>query len=97
MQFGFHWLSGQRFLKLVDADGQTDDNGRRTEHIYTISVPCEPNGSGELKLMGFAFYFTFAKSSSVAIINLELNVIQIVSYNSIRGSVSPVRLPKPRY
>ena len=59
------WLSlakrFQRFLKLVDADVQTDDDGRRTEHVYTISVPCEPNGSGELKLMGFAFYFTFAK------------------------------------
>ena len=29
-------------------DGQTD--GRTTEHGYTISSPCEPDGSGELKI-----------------------------------------------
>ena len=29
-------------------DGRTDD-GRTTEHGYTISSPCEPDGSGELK------------------------------------------------
>ena len=28
-------------------DGRTD--GRTTEHGYTISSPCEPDGSGELK------------------------------------------------
>ena len=36
---------------MVD-DGRTDDgrttDGRTTEHGYTISSPCEPNGSGEL-------------------------------------------------
>ena len=40
---------------MVD-DGRTDggrtDDGRTTEHGYTISSPCEPDGSGELK-MGF--------------------------------------------
>ena len=33
-------------------DGRTDDgrtDGRTTEHGYTISSPCEPDGSGELK------------------------------------------------
>ena len=31
-------------------DGRTmDDDGRTPEHGYTISSPCEPNGSGELK------------------------------------------------
>ena len=29
-------------------DGLTDDDGRRLDG-YTISSPCEPNGSGELK------------------------------------------------
>ena len=29
-------------------DGRTDDDGRRLDG-YTISSPCEPNGSGELK------------------------------------------------
>ena len=30
----------------------TDDDGRRqtTDHGYTISSPCEPEGSGELKI-----------------------------------------------
>ena len=32
---------------MVD-DGRTDD-GLTTEHGYTISSPCEPDGSGELK------------------------------------------------
>ena len=31
---------------MVD-DGRTDD-GRTTEHGYTIISPCEPDGSGEL-------------------------------------------------
>ena len=26
------------------------DDGRTTEHGYTISSPCEPDGSGELKI-----------------------------------------------
>ena len=37
---------------MVD-DGRTDDgrtDGRTTEHGYTISSPCEPDGSGELKI-----------------------------------------------
>ena len=38
---------------MVD-DGRTTDDGRtdgRTpEHGYTISSPCEPDGSGELKI-----------------------------------------------
>ena len=35
---------------MVD-DGRTDGrrtDGRTTEHGYTISSPCEPDGSGEL-------------------------------------------------
>ena len=50
----------------MDVDGRTDDYGRTTEHLYAISAPCEPSGSGDLKVIGFAFYFTFAKSSTVA-------------------------------
>ena len=34
---------------MVD-DGRTTD-GRTTEHGYTISSPCEPDGSGELKMV----------------------------------------------
>ena len=33
-------------------DGQTtDDDGRTPEHGYTISSPCEPDGSGELTIL----------------------------------------------
>ena len=37
---------------MVDDDGRTDnDNGRRTpDQGHPISSPCEPNGSGELKM-----------------------------------------------
>ena len=35
---------------MVDDDGRTDDDGRRTpDHGHPISSPCEPNGPGELK------------------------------------------------
>ena len=41
-------------MKSVD-DGRTDGrrttDGRTTEHGYTISSPCEPDGSGELKIL----------------------------------------------
>ena len=30
-------------------NGRQTDDGRTPEHGYTISSPCEPNGSGELK------------------------------------------------
>ena len=39
---------------MVD-DGRTTDgrtDGRTTEHGYTISSPCEPEGSGELIKVG---------------------------------------------
>ena len=34
-------------------DGRTDDDGRKPEHGYSLSSPCEPNGSGELKIYSF--------------------------------------------
>ena len=43
--FGFDWpsgYSGEDLCKMVD-DGRTPADG------YTISTPCEPQGSGELK------------------------------------------------
>ena len=49
---------------MVD-DGRTDDgrttDGRTTEHGYTISSPCEPDGSGELKkpISCPSMYYTF--------------------------------------
>ena len=33
-------------------DGRTDDDGRIPEQGYTISTPCEPDGSGELIIGG---------------------------------------------
>ena len=39
---------------IFEKCGQSDDNGRtdgRTpEHGYTLSLPCEPDGSGDLKM-----------------------------------------------
>ena len=26
------------------------DDGRTTDHVHPVSLPCEPNGSGELKI-----------------------------------------------
>ena len=41
---------------MVD-DGRRTDDGRTTEHGYTISSPCEPDGSGELKIrVGREYY-----------------------------------------
>ena len=41
----------RRSLKLW-TDGQTTDDGRTPDHGHPISSPCEPNGSGELKMTG---------------------------------------------
>ena len=43
MKFGFDWPSGFGDLSKWCRDGRT------SEHVYTISSPCEPDGSGELK------------------------------------------------
>ena len=46
MKFGFDWFQRRRSLKMWT----DNDDGRRTpDHGYTISSPCEPEGSGELK------------------------------------------------
>ena len=39
--------AGEKVSEIVD--GQTDD-GRSPDHGHPISSPCEPNGSGELKM-----------------------------------------------
>ena len=52
-------VSEEKMFEIVAEDGRTDD-GWTPEHGYTISSPCEPEGSGELKR-----YLTFAPSQSV--------------------------------
>ena len=37
-------------FEIVDDGRQTTDDGWTPDHGYTISSPCEPNGSGELKI-----------------------------------------------
>ena len=55
VKFGFDWLSCFRVSeeKIFENGGRRTDgrrtDGRTTEHGYTISSPCEPDGSGELK------------------------------------------------
>ena len=39
---------------MVDDDDDDDDDGRTPDHGHPISSPCEPNGSGELKI-GFVW------------------------------------------
>ena len=52
VKFGFDWPSGFREEDLRKWWTTTDDDdGRRTlDHGHPISSPCEPNGSGELKI-----------------------------------------------
>ena len=40
-------VSEEKIFEIVD--GRTDD-GRTPDHGHPISSPCEPNGSGELKM-----------------------------------------------
>ena len=37
---------------MLENGGWTDDDGRTPEQGYTISTPCEPEGSGELIIGG---------------------------------------------
>ena len=48
-------VSEEKIFEIVDGrrtdDGRTTTDGRRTpDHGHPISSPCEPNGSGELKI-----------------------------------------------
>ena len=52
-------------------DGRTTD-GRTTEHGYTISSPCEPDGSGELIMVRTVYVRTIFHS--VRIKDSELSV-----------------------
>ena len=44
-------VSEKKIFEIVDrrTDGRTDD-GRTPDHGHPISSPCEPSGSGELKM-----------------------------------------------
>ena len=52
VKFGFDWPAVSK-KKIFENGGRRTDgrrtDGRTTEHGYTISSPCEPDGSGELK------------------------------------------------
>ena len=47
IKFGFDWPSG---FREEDLWKWWTTDGRRTDHGHPISSPCEPNGSGELKI-----------------------------------------------
>ena len=49
-KFGFNWttVSEKKIFEIVNGR-RTDDDGRTPEHGCTVSSPCEPNGSCELK------------------------------------------------
>ena len=48
------WLA-KRFQRRRSLKLWTDD-GRTLDHGHPISSPCEPNGSGELKMQNFNIY-----------------------------------------
>ena len=76
-------------------DGRTDD-GRTTEHGYTISSPCEPDGSGELKKRGDAKapYFLYIFITIIKGIYVRMNSLLKRSFagNSPRFSFLTVSL-----
>ena len=41
------------------------DDGRTPDHGYTISSPCEPNGSGELKIYDSIFWDIYFQNPDV--------------------------------
>ena len=47
-------VSEEKIFEIVDGrtDGRRTDAGRTPDHGHPISSPCEPNGSGELKMTG---------------------------------------------
>ena len=51
MKFGFDWPSGSEEKMFEIVNERTTRDGQTPEHGYTISSPCEPEGSegsGEL-------------------------------------------------
>ena len=61
---------------MVD-DGRTDGrrtDGRTTEHGYTISSPCEPDGSGELKMAMLKIAVNLSKIIFFSIIILHAHL-----------------------
>ena len=63
---------------MVD-DGRTTD-GRTTEHGYTISSPCEPDGSGELIML-----MSYVPCSSV----LRVSTLEGVGGGFVPQAASP--------
>ena len=47
--------SEEKIFEIVD--GRKTDDGRTPDHGHPISSPCEPNGSGELKMGILQFYY----------------------------------------
>ena len=45
----------------------SDEDGQTPENVYTISSPCEPDGSGELKMLNsfWIVYFTARSKEDV--------------------------------
>ena len=53
-------------------DGRRTDDGRTPEHVFTISSPCEPEGSGELNMCSLTSKidkFVFVKLFSIVPVN----------------------------
>ena len=64
IKFGFDRPSGFREEDLWKWWTTTD--GRIADHGHPISSPCEPNGSGELKMMGKSIYHKWVKFNAIS-------------------------------
>ena len=79
-------VSEKKIFEIVD--GRTDD-GRTPDHSHPISSPCEPNGSGELKISVYKVTkgditfncFTWIDPSNICTCKLEFS--KKISQNQI--------------
>ena len=81
IKFGFDWPSGfqsRRSLKMVDGR-RTDDDRRRLDG-YTISSPCEPNGSGELIMALEYIYISYKNEKVAAMLRLGCGYLAAIRY-----------------
>ena len=61
----------RRSLKMVDDDDGRTDDGLTPDQGHPISSPCEPNGSGELKIHTLAKFYPNRTKKLREICNLD--------------------------
>ena len=72
-------------------DGRRTTDGRTTEHGYTISSPCEPDGSVELKIGYFSYFSRLWVLVRTASAKFQASSSFLCLFRSV--CVGPVRKP----